>query len=52
MGICLLYLFYSFRSTLPWTVCDDSWGLCYSAGDNTTLEEKGNATSSAELFYK
>ncbi|CAG0913002.1 unnamed protein product [Notodromas monacha] len=50
MGICLLYLFYSFRKTLPWTVCDESWEQeCFSASSINASTLDGS--SSAELFY-
>lgn len=38
MGITLKYMFESFKSVLPWSVCDEEWlSLCISSGvDNST----------------
>jgi len=38
MAYCLFYLFNSFTSVLPWTVCDPQWSdeRCYVRGANTS----------------
>lgn len=40
MGITLKYMFDSFKSVLPWSVCDEEWlSSCISSGsDNSTID--------------
>ncbi|XP_058119007.1 sodium-dependent nutrient amino acid transporter 1-like isoform X2 [Anopheles ziemanni] len=65
MATTLRYLFDSFQSILPWTVCEDSWaGSCIPSGvrnasaemamtapNNSTAVGLSNRTSSAELYF-
>jgi len=43
MAYCLFYLFNTFRSVLPWTVCDPQWAdeRCYVRGRNTSTADAG-----------
>ena len=43
MAYCLFYLFNTFRSVLPWTVCDPQWAdeRCYVRGGNTSTADAG-----------
>ncbi|KAM6948764.1 sodium- and chloride-dependent GABA transporter 2-like [Aplochiton taeniatus] len=47
----LLYLFFSFSSTLPWTSCQNSWNTaeCFEQGQNIST---GNASSSVTEFWE
>lgn len=39
MGMIVRYLFDSFKSPLPWTVCDDAWNeTCIASGTMPTPE--------------
>ncbi|CRK96984.1 CLUMA_CG010330, isoform A [Clunio marinus] len=53
MAITLRYLFDSFRSELPWSVCRPEWENCIPANieisENTTWSS--DARSSAELYF-
>ncbi|KFB53954.1 AGAP010865-PA-like protein [Anopheles sinensis] len=65
MATTLRYLFDSFQSILPWTVCEDSWaGSCIPSGvrnvtaeaamtalNSSTAVSLANRTSSAELYF-
>ena len=43
MAYCLFYLFNTFRSVLPWTVCDPLWAdeRCYVRGGNRSSADVG-----------
>ncbi|XP_047995017.1 sodium-dependent nutrient amino acid transporter 1-like isoform X2 [Leguminivora glycinivorella] len=53
IALCLYYLVFSFQSTLPWAVCDESWTdvLCVPSGQAGEGVHVENGTSSAELFF-
>ena len=64
IAITLLYLFSSFQTILPWTVCDLEWpsvAMCYSSAaaangtsDATNMTNVVNTTglkSSSALFF-
>ncbi|XP_047995406.1 sodium-dependent nutrient amino acid transporter 1-like [Leguminivora glycinivorella] len=53
IALCLYYLVFSFQSTLPWAVCDESWTdvLCVPSGEAGEGVHVENGTSSAELFF-
>ncbi|CAD7011570.1 unnamed protein product [Ceratitis capitata] len=43
MGMIVRYLFDSFKSPLPWTVCDDAWNeTCVASGTTPTPEPLSN----------
>ncbi|XP_023323815.1 sodium- and chloride-dependent glycine transporter 2 [Eurytemora carolleeae] len=42
LSYCLFYLFQSFRSILPWSVCDETWGAdqrCFTTSGNQTYHK-------------
>jgi len=42
MAYCLYYMFNSFNTVLPWTVCDTEWGAdarCYVRSSNKSLDD-------------
>ncbi|XP_063533973.1 sodium-dependent nutrient amino acid transporter 1-like [Cydia strobilella] len=53
VAICMYYLVFSFRKTLPWAVCDKSWTdvICVPSHRAGHIENFENATSSAELYF-
>jgi len=51
MAITIYYFFASFRSTLPWAECDNTWGaggLCNGTAVNPALTNK----TIPELYFE
>ncbi|XP_077293648.1 sodium-dependent nutrient amino acid transporter 1-like [Arctopsyche grandis] len=51
MSIIIYYLFASFSSVLPWTVCEESWKNCYPSGEDLSINETMGLESSSELYF-
>lgn len=53
MAITLRYLFDSFRSVLPWSVCKPEWGPCIASGFDYSANTSWSrdTKSSAELYF-
>ncbi|XP_055372366.1 sodium-dependent nutrient amino acid transporter 1-like [Condylostylus longicornis] len=56
MGFCLKYIVDSFSNVLPWSVCNENWGVNCVAADGTFLNgtnssQTDKAYSSAELYF-
>jgi solute carrier family 6 amino acid transporter-like protein 5/7/9/14 len=54
MAYCLFYLFNSFRSVLPWTVCNPEWAdkRCFVRNQNSTMEEMEMRQTSEEQYWE
>ena len=54
MAYCLVYLFNSFRDTLPWTVCDPKWAdeRCYMRNKNSTISMMKGKQTSEEQYWE
>jgi len=54
MAYCLFYLFNSFRSVLPWTVCEPEWAdeRCFVRNQNSTVEEMEMRQTSEEQYWE
>jgi len=54
MAYCLVYLFNSFRDTLPWTVCDPKWAdeRCYMRNENSTISMMKGKQTSEEQYWE
>ena len=54
MAYCLVYLFNSFRDTLPWTVCDPKWAdeRCYMRNENSTITMMKGKQTSEEQYWE
>merc|ERR1719318_624243 len=54
MAYCLFYLFNSFRSVLPWTVCNPEWAdeRCFVRNQNSTMEEMELRQTSEEQYWE
>jgi len=54
MAYCLVYLFNSFRETLPWTVCDPKWAdeRCYMRNENSTISMMKGKQTSEEQYWE
>jgi len=54
MAYCLVYLFNSFRSVLPWTVCDPQWAdeRCFVRNENTTIADMKDRQTSEEQYWE
>lgn len=48
MALIGRYLYDSFQSTLPWSICKDSWIHC----TDTSGRKAENGTSSSELYFR
>ncbi|CAG9786166.1 unnamed protein product [Diatraea saccharalis] len=54
IALCLYYLAMSFKSTLPWSVCNPEWDRyenCVPSGQPAPTGMTGNLSSSAELYF-
>eukprot|EP00092_Neocalanus_flemingeri_P036836 GFUD01040097.1.p1 GENE.GFUD01040097.1~~GFUD01040097.1.p1 ORF type:complete len:631 (-),score=180.30 GFUD01040097.1:203-2095(-) len=54
MAYCLVYLFNSFRTVLPWTVCDPEWAdeKCFVRSENISLAERKERQTSEEQYWE
>lgn len=51
MSLIIYYLFASFSSVLPWTVCEEEWTNCYPSGEVNNINDTIGMSSSSELYF-
>nr|CAD7258882.1 unnamed protein product [Timema shepardi] len=53
MAITAFYFIMSFKSVLPWAVCQPDWGAnCFDGSENQTFNASSNQMSSSEYYFK
>nr|CAD7194294.1 unnamed protein product [Timema douglasi] len=53
MAITAFYFIMSFKSVLPWAVCQPDWGAnCFDGSGNQTFNASSNQMSSSEYYFK
>nr|CAD7568158.1 unnamed protein product [Timema californicum] len=52
MAITAFYFIMSFKSVLPWAVCQPDWGAnCFDGSENQTFNASSNQMSSSEYYF-